>query len=80
VVSIGYQAVTYFEKYPGRFQSLHLADWAPAEKKQVPIGKGVVDWKQLFGQAKAAGVENYFVEMSPDLMRESAGYLRALKA
>jgi sugar phosphate isomerase/epimerase len=80
VVSIGYQAATYFEKYPGRFASMHLADWSTSEKKQVPIGAGVVDWKQVFTTAKKAGVKNYFVEMSPDLMKASTQYLHALKA
>ncbi len=79
VVSIGYQAATYFEKYPGRFASMHLADWSASEKKQVPIGAGVVDWKHLFTTAKKAGVKNYFVEMSPDLMKASTQYLHALK-
>ncbi len=79
VISIGYQAATFFEKYPGRFASMHLADWSASEKKQVPIGAGVVDWKPLFTAAKNAGVKNYFVEMSLDLMKASTQYLRALK-
>ena len=28
VISLGYEAVTYLTKYPGRFISLHLADWS----------------------------------------------------
>jgi sugar phosphate isomerase/epimerase len=80
VINIGYQAVDYFEKYPGRFVSMHLADWSTSEKKQVPIGAGVVDWKRLFPAARKAGVANYFVEMSLDLMKASTQYLHALKA
>jgi sugar phosphate isomerase/epimerase len=79
VVSIGFEAVPYFRKYPGRFASLHLADWSAQEKKMVPIGKGVVDWKKLFAAAKKGGVRNYFVEMNLDLMRDSVPYLRSLK-
>ncbi len=78
VIRIGYQAVDYFEKYAGRFLSMHLADWSTSEKKQVPIGAGVVDWKRLFPAARKAGVENYFVEMSLDLMKASTAYLRGL--
>jgi sugar phosphate isomerase/epimerase len=63
VISLGYHASTYLTKYPGRFLSLHLADWSPAEKKEVPIGKGVVDWPQLFAAAKTGGIRNYFVEV-----------------
>lgn len=79
VVNIGYQAVTYFEKYPGRFISLHLADWSSAEKKAVPIGQGIVDWKKLFENIKPAGVKNYFVEMDYETLKPSVDYLNALK-
>jgi sugar phosphate isomerase/epimerase len=78
VVSIGYDPVTYLTKYPGRFCSLHLADWSSSEKKMVPLGKGVIDWKRLFRAAKSAGVKNYFVEMNPDLLKESSTYLQGL--
>ena len=78
VVNIGYQAATYFKKYPGRFLSLHLADWSATEKKTVPIGKGVVDWKDLFATAKIGGVKNYFVEMDLDTFKPSSEYLSAL--
>jgi len=80
VVSLGYQAATYLTKYPGRFLSLHLADWSAAEKKQVAIGKGVVDWPKLFAAARTGGVKNYFVEMDLDLMKASIPYLHELKA
>ena len=79
VVNIGYQAVTYFKKYPGRFISLHLADYSTEKKQAVPIGQGIVDWKELFSEAKAAGVKNYFVEMGPDLLKPSCEYLRGLQ-
>jgi sugar phosphate isomerase/epimerase len=79
VISIGYQAVTYFKKYPGRFISLHLADWSATEKKSVPIGQGVVDWKNLFASAREAGVKNYFVEMNLPTLKPSCEFLRELK-
>ncbi|MDR3703453.1 MAG: sugar phosphate isomerase/epimerase [Candidatus Sulfopaludibacter sp.] len=78
VVSLGFQAATYFKKYPGRFLSIHVADWSSAEKKQVAVGQGVIDWKQLFAAAKTGGVRNYFVEMNLDLMRASVPYLKKL--
>ena len=78
VVNIGYKAVTYFKKYPGRFISLHLADYSAEQKKSVPVGQGVVDWKELFAEAKAAGVKNAFVEMGLDLLKPSCEYLRGL--
>ena len=80
VIRLGYEAATYLTKYPGRFLSLHLADWSAAEKKQVAIGKGVVDWTKLFAAARIGGVKNYFVEMDLDLMKASVPYLHELKA
>jgi sugar phosphate isomerase/epimerase len=79
VISIGYEAAKYLRKYPGRFLSLHLADWNAAEKKQAPVGAGVVDWKDLFAAAKPAGIRNYFVEMDMAALQASYPYLHDLK-
>ncbi len=78
VISIGYKASTYFKKYPGRFISAHLADWSPTEKKEVPIGQGIVDWKEFFSTVNTGGVKNIFVEMGMDTFKESAAYLHSL--
>ena len=75
VVDIGYKAEDYFRKYPGRFISAHLADYSPITKKQVPIGQGMVNWKELFRAAKKGGVKNYYVEMAPETFKSSAGFL-----
>lgn len=78
VISVGYEAAAYLTKYPGRFLSMHLADYSSAEKKAVPVGSGVVDWKKLFAAAKTGGVKNYFVEMNLDAMGPSYTYLHGL--
>ncbi len=78
VISIGYKAATYFNKYPGRFISAHLADWSKATDKQVPLGQGEVDWKELLAAADKCGVKNYFVEMDPETFKPSADYLKKL--
>jgi sugar phosphate isomerase/epimerase len=78
VISIGYKASTYFEKYPGRFISAHLADWSPTEKKSVAVGKGIVDWKELFASIEKGGVKNIFVEMPIETFRDSATYIHNL--
>ncbi len=75
VVNIGYEAASYFAKYPGRFISIHLSDWSAATKKTVPIGQGIVDWKKLFAAAKIGGVKNYFVEMDFATFKPSAAFL-----
>jgi sugar phosphate isomerase/epimerase len=79
VISLGFEAATYLTKYPGRFISLHLADWSAADKKSVPVGQGVVDWKKLFSAAKKGGVKNYYVEMDLDAMKASYPFLHNLK-
>lgn len=79
VISLGYEADKYFTKYPGRFISLHLVDWAPAEKKQVAVGQGSIDMKKLFSTAQTGGIQNYFVEMPLDLMKPSVPYLKNLQ-
>lgn len=73
-----YDPIAILSRYPGRFISLHLSDWT-AERKEVPIGQGAIDWKKYFIAAKAGGVKNYFVEMDWDLMVPSVPYLRKLK-
>jgi sugar phosphate isomerase/epimerase len=79
VIALGYQAADYLTKYPGRFISLHLADWSPEEKKAVPIGKGIVDWPKLFAAAKTGGIRNYFVEVNDmDQTKASYPYLHGL--
>lgn len=78
VVSLGFEAATYLTKYPGRFLSMHLADYSSAEKKAVPVGAGVVDWKKLFAAARTGGIKNYFVEMNLDAMGPSYSYLHGL--
>jgi sugar phosphate isomerase/epimerase len=78
VISIGYKASTYFTKYPGRFISAHLADWSSVEKKTVPLGKGIVDWKDFFASIETGGVKNIFVEMGLETFKESATYIHSL--
>jgi sugar phosphate isomerase/epimerase len=79
VIALGYKAADFFEKYPGRFLSMHLQDWSPTEKKEVTLGTGIVDWKTTFAAAKQAGVKNYFVEMDDlDALKASVAYLHGL--
>jgi sugar phosphate isomerase/epimerase len=78
VVKLGYHAADYFEKYPGRFISIHLQDWSPTDKKEVAIGQGVVDWKRLFAAAKTSGAKNYFVETDRADFAASAQFLKGL--
>jgi sugar phosphate isomerase/epimerase len=75
VIDKGFKAKDYFRKHPGRFISAHLADYSTELEKQVPVGQGIVDWKDLFEASKTGGVKNYFVEMDSDTFEGSAKYL-----
>jgi sugar phosphate isomerase/epimerase len=77
VINLGFKGAPYLSKYPGRFISAHLSDWT-ADKKEVPVGKGIIDWKEFFAAAKKSGVQTYFVEMNPATYKESAAYIRSL--
>lgn len=84
--------VMYFNKYPGRFVSIHLQGVdlnspmpAPGAARgsrppQLAVGKDNVDWPKVFAAAKTGGVKNYFVEQTWDLTTESVAYLKTLKA
>lgn len=77
VINGGFKAADYFKKHPGRFVSSHLSDWT-ADKKEVPIGQGVIDWKEFFAAAKTGGVKTFFVEMDMDKFKDSAKYIQGL--
>jgi len=78
VINIGYKASDYFKKYPGRFISAHLADYSEVKKASVPVGQGIVDWKEFFASLETGGVKNIFVEMDESTFKESADYLKML--
>ncbi len=79
VIIAGYKAADYFNRYPGRYISAHLYDWSGKGEEMVPLGKGVVDWKEFFAAAEKCGVKNYFVEMGPPNLEESAKFLKSWK-
>jgi sugar phosphate isomerase/epimerase len=79
VIIAGYKAADYFNRYPGRYISAHLYDWSGKGEEMVPLGKGVVDWKEFFAAAEKNGVKNYFVEMGPPNLEESAKFLKTWK-
>lgn len=78
-ISQGFDAAEYFNKYPGRFVSMHVQGWSAPDKKIVPVGKDTLDWKKIFTAAKTGGIKNYFVEMKLEMMKESVPYLHNLQ-
>lgn len=82
VIVMGYKASDYFKKYPGRFISAHLQDYATDDlSKEVVLGKGIADWKDFFKAARIGGVEVAYVEMESDpaTLKGSVDYLSKLK-
>ncbi len=78
-IAEGFDAAEYFNKYPGRFISMHVQGWSASDKKIAAVGKDSLDWKKIFTAAKTGGVKNYFVEMKLEMMKESVPYLRNLQ-
>jgi sugar phosphate isomerase/epimerase len=76
--------VTYFDKNPGRFISMHLQGVpAGSTGRRTPpaaVGKDAVDWRKVFAAARTGGVKNYFVEQNWDLTVQSVAYLKTLNA
>ena len=54
-------ALTYFEKYPGRFKAWHVKDM-DQEGKFAPVGTGTIDFKSILAQKVKSGMEFYLVE------------------
>jgi len=83
-INSGLVGAEYFQKYPGRFISMHVQDVdmnAPlreGRRPQVAVGKGSIDWAKTFRAAKTGGIKNYFVEQSWELTQQSVAYLKAL--
>jgi len=87
-ISEGFDVIAYLAKYRGRYISLHMHDWDTKNKKIVPIGKGIVDWKKLLITAWQSGLADYglIIEMETtppddpfDALASSYTYLDNLK-
>src|SRR5215475_6937215 len=69
VASTGNDPAAYLEKYPNRFELLHVKDIRAGKPSlegegtgSTELGRGTVDWKKVFAAAKRASVKHYFVE------------------
>ncbi len=85
VVAAGKNPDDYFTKYPGRFHQVHVKDMSKADKtKNTEVGKGSINFANIFKMAPKAGIKHYFVEQennySPDPVASaklSATYLKS---
>jgi len=69
VASTGNDPAAYLEKYPNRFELLHVKDIRPGTPSteregegSTELGRGTIDWKKVFAAAKRASIKHYFVE------------------
>ena len=51
----------YFEKHPGRFSMLHVKDMDEFGR-MVEVGRGTIDFAEIFSHQDSAGIEHFFVE------------------
>ncbi len=82
----GRDPLEYFNRFPGRFQAVHVKDMdSSPEQRMVDVGKGKIDFARIFAQRKRAGIRYYFVEHdnpAPSALesaRVSFDYLKRLK-
>lgn len=57
----GVDPVTYFEQHPGRFTMLHVKDMDEFGR-MVDVGRGEMNFADIFSHADTAGFEHFFVE------------------
>jgi sugar phosphate isomerase/epimerase len=62
VMAAGYDPLTYFARYPGRFPLWHLKDMDMTRKQSTEFGKGKMDVAGLLRHARASGMKHFFVE------------------
>lgn len=63
VVRANQDPLTYFNKYPGRFELWHVKDMDKTNRENnADVGTGSMDFPALFSSAKKAGMKKFFVE------------------
>lgn len=61
-VKAGKDPLILFEENPGRFPLWHVKDMDKASGSFTEVGTGSINFQQLFGAAKTAGLQHYFIE------------------
>jgi sugar phosphate isomerase/epimerase len=57
----GQNPLEYFREHPGRFETWHVKDMGE-DGKSCSIGKGSIDYPEIFQQADLSGMKRFFVE------------------
>jgi len=59
----GQDPLTYFGRYPGRFEMVHVKDsTGKPDHQQVDVGSGTIDFRRIFAAREQAGIRHFFVE------------------
>jgi sugar phosphate isomerase/epimerase len=89
----GADPVGYLQRYPDRFQLMHLKDMAKDTKRDltgrapdetsVALGKGILNWPAILRAAADAAVKYYYIEDesldAPNQVPESKQFLSAVR-
>jgi sugar phosphate isomerase/epimerase len=85
VVYAGLDPITYFQKYPKRFEAWHIKDMDKLDRaRNADVGTGVIDFKAILAQAELSGCKHFFVEQetypgaSIDSIEASATYMKTI--
>jgi sugar phosphate isomerase/epimerase len=61
IINAKQDPVAYFQDNPGRFSMLHVKDMA-MDGAMTDVGRGTIDFAELFSHAEGAGFKHYFIE------------------
>ena len=84
VVRSGNEPMQLFKKYPGRFTMWHVKDMDKINQDlNTEIGKGAIDFKSIFAEAKLSGMKHFYIEHETNYypnpiesVTESCSYVR----
>ena len=60
-VNANVSPISLFRENPGRFPLVHVKDRSP-DGEMADVGKGEIDFSEIFSYAETAGIKHYFVE------------------
>ncbi len=61
IAKAGHDPFKYFQEHAGRFKLCHVKDMTE-DGNMVDVGKGQIDFSQIFAKSEQAGLTHYFVE------------------
>lgn len=63
IIKGGQDPVTYFKRYPGRFELAHVKDMNNNRDRGIScVGNGIIDFEPIFSSAPQGGVKYFIVE------------------